>query len=191
MKTWRRWEADGKIQVEWTPGGHRRYDLASLRGWSRQEPEPSERMTLAYVRVSTADGTPLQEDALWAAGCDRNLHQRRLGSGGPAPSRRSTSAGPATCSWSGASTGLAGPSMSGITFVDGHCLTVSDAQQTRSGAPRLEAPPLHRQRRLRGHGPRPLQFLRRRRHDGVVDQPRLVRVGREQTRARPRVEAAR
>ena len=36
LETLRRWEAEGKIKVERTPGGHRRYDLASLRGWSRK-----------------------------------------------------------------------------------------------------------------------------------------------------------
>ncbi|ATY86428.1 IS607 family transposase [Kyrpidia spormannii] len=54
-ETLRRWEAEGKIRVERTPGGHRRYDLASLRGWARKEPEPKERITLAYARVSSHD----------------------------------------------------------------------------------------------------------------------------------------
>jgi len=54
-ETLRRWEAEGTIRVERTPGGHRRYDLASLRGWSRKEPEPSDRITLAYARVSSHD----------------------------------------------------------------------------------------------------------------------------------------
>ncbi|ADG07794.1 recombinase family protein [Kyrpidia tusciae] len=54
-ETLRRWEAEGKIRVERTPGGHRRYDLASLQGWSRKEPEPKERITLAYARVSSHD----------------------------------------------------------------------------------------------------------------------------------------
>ncbi len=31
-ETLRRWEAQGKIEVERTPKGHRRYDLAKLRG---------------------------------------------------------------------------------------------------------------------------------------------------------------
>ncbi len=46
-QTLRRWEAEGKIRVERTPGGHRRYDLPSLRGWSRREPEAKEPITLA------------------------------------------------------------------------------------------------------------------------------------------------
>ncbi|WP_232796656.1 MerR family DNA-binding transcriptional regulator [Kyrpidia spormannii] len=54
-ETLRRWEAEGKIRVERTPGGHRRYDLASLRGWARKKPEPKERITLAYARASTHD----------------------------------------------------------------------------------------------------------------------------------------
>ena len=32
IATLRRWEADGKIQAERTPTGHRRYELAQLRG---------------------------------------------------------------------------------------------------------------------------------------------------------------
>jgi len=53
--TWRRWEAEGKIGVERTPGGHRRYDCTSLRGWSRKEPGLTDRGTLAYARVSSHD----------------------------------------------------------------------------------------------------------------------------------------
>ena len=56
-ETLRRWEAEGKIRGERTPGGHRRYDLASLHGWSRKEPEPRDRITLAYARVSSPDQT--------------------------------------------------------------------------------------------------------------------------------------
>jgi len=50
--TLRRWEAAGKIEVERTPNGHRRYNLAKLRGVTKA---PSERVTLAYVRVSSHD----------------------------------------------------------------------------------------------------------------------------------------
>ena len=32
QETLRRWEAVGKIEVERTPNGHRRYDLAKLHG---------------------------------------------------------------------------------------------------------------------------------------------------------------
>jgi len=52
--TLRRWEAAGKIEVERTPGGHRRYDLAKLRGIAPRK-APSDRVTLAYARVSDHD----------------------------------------------------------------------------------------------------------------------------------------
>jgi putative resolvase len=51
----RRWEAAGKIRGERTPGGHRRCDLTSLRGWSRTEPALNDRGTRAYARVSSRD----------------------------------------------------------------------------------------------------------------------------------------
>ncbi len=35
QETLRRWEAAGKIEVERTPNGHRRYDLAKLNGVAR------------------------------------------------------------------------------------------------------------------------------------------------------------
>lgn len=49
--TLRRWEAAGKITVERTPSGHRRYDLAQLHGLA-PAPTASDRVTLAYARVS-------------------------------------------------------------------------------------------------------------------------------------------
>ena len=49
--TLRRWEAAGKIYVERTPSGHRRYDLAQLRGLVPHK-TASDRLTLAYARVS-------------------------------------------------------------------------------------------------------------------------------------------
>lgn len=49
--TLRRWEAAGKISVERTPSGHRRYDLSQLRGVVPYAPD-SDRITLAYARVS-------------------------------------------------------------------------------------------------------------------------------------------
>lgn len=52
--TLRRWEVAGKIEVERTPGGHRRYDLAKLRGITPRK-APSDRVTLAYARVSSHD----------------------------------------------------------------------------------------------------------------------------------------
>jgi|SRR5579883_599138 predicted site-specific integrase-resolvase len=49
--TLRRWEAAGKITVERTPSGHRRYDLVQLRGLVPSR-SASDRITLAYARVS-------------------------------------------------------------------------------------------------------------------------------------------
>ena len=54
IDTLRRWEAAGKIEVERTPGGHRRYDLAKLRGVMPRQ-APAVRLTLAYARVSSHD----------------------------------------------------------------------------------------------------------------------------------------
>ena len=50
--TLRRWEAAGKITVERTPSGHRRYDLVQLRGFVPSRVS-SDRITLAYARVSS------------------------------------------------------------------------------------------------------------------------------------------
>lgn len=54
VDTLRRWEAAGKIEAERTPGGHRRYDLAQLRGIVPRQ-APSRRLSLAYARVSSHD----------------------------------------------------------------------------------------------------------------------------------------
>ena len=54
QETLRRWEIAGKIQVERTPRGHRRYDLAKLKGFI-QNSEPLTRSTLCYARVSSYD----------------------------------------------------------------------------------------------------------------------------------------
>jgi putative resolvase len=54
IDTLRRWEQAGKIEVERTPGGHRRYDLAKLRGFTPRKAR-SDRITLAYARVSSHD----------------------------------------------------------------------------------------------------------------------------------------
>ncbi len=53
-ETLRRWEAAGKIEVERTPKGHRRYDLSNLYG-VRPRPPNTNRPTLAYARVSSHD----------------------------------------------------------------------------------------------------------------------------------------
>ena len=54
QETLRRWELAGKIVVERTPRGHRRYDLAQLRGIVPKLFQ-SDRRTLAYARVSSHD----------------------------------------------------------------------------------------------------------------------------------------
>ena len=50
--TLRRWEITGKIEVERTPKGHRRYDLSKLKG-SIPSALSSTRATLCYARVSS------------------------------------------------------------------------------------------------------------------------------------------
>ena len=54
QETLRRWEAAGKIEVERTPNGHRRYDLTKLYGLVPRPPAASH-PTLAYARVSSHD----------------------------------------------------------------------------------------------------------------------------------------
>jgi putative resolvase len=72
-ETLRRWEASGKIQVERTPKGHRRYDLASLRGFTPRSPTTN-RPTLAYARVSSHDQKEdlLRQAALLESFCAAN-----------------------------------------------------------------------------------------------------------------------
>jgi putative resolvase len=53
-ETLRRWEIAGKIQVERTPRGHRRYDPAKLKGLIPNS-KPLTRSTLCYARVSSHD----------------------------------------------------------------------------------------------------------------------------------------
>lgn len=52
--TLRRWEAAGKIAVERTPNGHRRYNLAQLRSLAPVQSQ-SDRVTVAYARVSSQE----------------------------------------------------------------------------------------------------------------------------------------
>ena len=52
-ETLRRWERSGKITVERTPKGHRRYDLAKLRGLVPRT--TTGRRTIGYARVSSHD----------------------------------------------------------------------------------------------------------------------------------------
>lgn len=54
QETLRRWETSGKIVPERTPRGHRRYDLAKLKGLIPKE-ALSNRLTLCYARVSSHD----------------------------------------------------------------------------------------------------------------------------------------
>lgn len=53
QETLRRWERLGKIEVERTPKGHRRYDLFKLRSFVSKA--KSGRYTIAYARVSSHD----------------------------------------------------------------------------------------------------------------------------------------
>ncbi len=55
IPTLRRWEAEGKIHAERTPKGHRRYDLAQLRGLKPYEVSQNNRPTVCYARVSSQD----------------------------------------------------------------------------------------------------------------------------------------
>jgi len=55
IPTLRRWEAEGKIQSERTLSGHRRYDVAKLRGLKPYETSKTNRPTLCYARVSSHD----------------------------------------------------------------------------------------------------------------------------------------
>ena len=55
IPTLRRWEAEGKIQAERTPKGHRRYDLAQLCGLKPYETSKTNRPTVCYARVSSHD----------------------------------------------------------------------------------------------------------------------------------------
>ncbi len=52
--TLRRWEKSGKIKVERTANGHRRYNLATLLGAAPRK-ESFKKKTLAYARVSSHD----------------------------------------------------------------------------------------------------------------------------------------
>ncbi|SHF29016.1 DNA binding domain-containing protein, excisionase family, partial [Acidocella aminolytica 101 = DSM 11237] len=55
ITTLRRWEAEGKLVAEHTPGGHRRYDLAKLRPDLFRAEQDARRKTIAYARVSSHD----------------------------------------------------------------------------------------------------------------------------------------
>ena len=55
ITTLRRWEAEGRLAAEHTPGGHRRYDLAKLRPEMFRAEDKADRKTVAYARVSSHD----------------------------------------------------------------------------------------------------------------------------------------
>jgi len=93
--TLRRWEAAGKIRAERTPGGHRRYDLAVLRGLVPRSPQPQDRITVAYARVSSHDqmadldrqvalleafctANGWRHEVIWDLGSGLNYHKRGL-----------------------------------------------------------------------------------------------------------------
>lgn len=55
-QTLRRWEREGRVTPELTPGKHRRYDVADLRRcMGHNDPRPDNHVTLAYARVSSYD----------------------------------------------------------------------------------------------------------------------------------------
>jgi len=55
ITTLRRWEREGKLVPEHTPGGHRRYDLATLCPERFRASSDLSRKTVAYARVSSHD----------------------------------------------------------------------------------------------------------------------------------------
>ena len=55
ISTLRRWEKEGKITAERTPGGTRIYDLAALRPELFHALKKENRKTVAYARVSSHD----------------------------------------------------------------------------------------------------------------------------------------
>ncbi len=53
ISTLRRWEEEGKLIAERTPGGHRRYDSTKLTRFINKK--ENKRLTIAYARVSSND----------------------------------------------------------------------------------------------------------------------------------------
>jgi excisionase family DNA binding protein len=53
ISTLRRWEEEGLLIAERTPGGHRRYDSAKLTRFINKK--ENKRLTIAYARVSSND----------------------------------------------------------------------------------------------------------------------------------------
>jgi len=54
-ETLRRWERLGKITVERTPKGHRRYDLSKLKDIGLAPKINDNKRSIAYARVSSHD----------------------------------------------------------------------------------------------------------------------------------------
>jgi predicted site-specific integrase-resolvase len=54
QETLRRWEKLGKIEVERTPKGHRRYDLNKIKNTCVKD-NSNDQHTIAYARVSSHD----------------------------------------------------------------------------------------------------------------------------------------
>ena len=52
IATMRRWELEGRVKAVYTPGGHRRYDLATIKQEMCRAVDAGERKTVAYARVS-------------------------------------------------------------------------------------------------------------------------------------------
>jgi excisionase family DNA binding protein len=53
--TMRRWEAEGRLNPDRTPGGHRRYRSEALAQMTVHPLPHTERVTIAYARVSSQD----------------------------------------------------------------------------------------------------------------------------------------
>jgi excisionase family DNA binding protein len=85
--TMRRWEEEGRIKPERTPGGHRRYRSEELTHMATHPMSKTDRVTIAYARVSSHDQkADLERQAiLLSEFCTKNgwTHEviRDLGSG--------------------------------------------------------------------------------------------------------------
>lgn len=85
--TMRRWEAEGRLNPERTPGGHRRYRSEELTQMAMHPLPKTDRVTIAYARVSSHDQkADLERQAiLLSECCTKNgwTHEviRDLGSG--------------------------------------------------------------------------------------------------------------
>ena len=88
VKTLHRWEEAGILVPDWrTPGGHRRYEMASLTCWV-EDTSPEARSTVLYARVSSHDqkeDLARQQELLRAAAKSKGLESfheiKDIGSG--------------------------------------------------------------------------------------------------------------